>query len=179
MNVIDIVLVIIALLAFISGWRKGLISAVGGVIALVAGLAAARRYAPDLAVTLGGYWTEMDNKVVYIIAFAIVFVGADLLVSLLAWLVEKLVKTLLSGWVNRLFGAVLSVLIAAFIMSIVLNIYEFADKKHLLIPEKVIRSSALYKPVLDMAPTFIPELKSLYEDNFSIEKAVGGRKQQI
>ncbi len=182
MNVIDIVLIVIALLAFISGWRKGLISAIGGILALVGGLLLARTYAINLAFYVDKWFAELDDKVIYIIAFALVFVAAYLLVSLLAWLVERIMKTLFLGWANRLAGGVLSVVIAAFIVSIVLNIYELADPEHRLIPEKQIESSTLYCPVLNVLPLVIPQIKFFGEENFDIEnwkveKPLAGQKQ--
>ncbi|MBO7184036.1 MAG: CvpA family protein, partial [Bacteroidales bacterium] len=106
---IDIVLMVVALIAFLVGWRKGLVSAIGGLVALVGAVWTARTYAAHLAEIFAGWWSEMDEKVLYIIAFALVFLVVNLVISLLAHLLESLLKALFLGWVNRLFGALLSV----------------------------------------------------------------------
>lgn len=72
MNIIDIVLLVIALIALIAGWRKGLINAIGGLLALLGGLLLARLYAGDLTPVLHNWWPEMTESVVYIIAFVAV-----------------------------------------------------------------------------------------------------------
>lgn len=184
MNVIDIVLLVVALLAFMVGWRKGLIRGIGGVVALVAGLIVARLYASNLADVFSGWWADMDEKVMYIIAFAVVFLGANILVTLLARLLENIMKALLLGWANRICGAVLSLFVAAFMMSIVLNIYEFADKNHRLLSQEQIDESALYQPILKVLPQVVPELKQFYQESLQEmenlpKKAMAGQQQII
>lgn len=182
MNVIDIVLMVVALIAFLVGWRKGLVSAIGGLVALVGAVWTARTYAAHLAEIFAGWWSEMDEKVLYIIAFALVFLVVNLVISLLAHLLESLLKALFLGWVNRLFGALLSVVIAAFMTSIVLNIYEFADKDHHLISAQQIEDSVLYDRVLSVLPAIVPDLKAFYQENMHElenlpKKALAGQQQ--
>lgn len=182
MNVIDIVLMVVALIAFLVGWRKGLVSAIGGLVALVGAVLTARTYAAHLAAIFAGWWSEMDEKVLYIIAFALLFLAVNLVISLLAHILEGLLKALFLGWLNRLFGSLLSLVVAAFMMSIVLNIYEFADKNHRLISQAIIEDSALYQPVLKVLPTVVPELKAFYQENIQVQeilpqKALAGQEQ--
>lgn len=168
MNIIDIVLLVIALIALIAGWRKGLINAIGGLLALLGGLLLARLYAGDLTPVLHNWWPEMTDSVVYIIAFVAVFIGGNLVISLLAWLVEKIIKALFLGWVNRLCGALMSVLIATFMMSIVLNVINFADPHHKFIPEAQIEESILHGPVISVLPMVVPEIDSLRNGTFEL-----------
>src|SRR2546422_8153011 len=104
--IIDIVFTILILMAVIKGYRRGFIIAVFSIIALMVGLAAAIK----LSTLVAAYIKDSVNvsaKWLPVISFVLVFLLAVLLVKLGATAIEKTIEFAMLGWVNRLAGILL------------------------------------------------------------------------
>ncbi len=80
--ILDIVFAIILLLAFIHGYRKGLIHSIVSLLALVIGIMAAV-YLSELAAIYIDKWFNISSKYLPLISFMVVFIGIYLLFRLL------------------------------------------------------------------------------------------------
>lgn len=158
MNVIDIVAVIFAVIALIDGCRKGLVRSIGNLVALIGSILLARKCSYMLGPWLGNLLDKADPKVIQVLSFVIVMMIAYVLLSIIVKMLDKAVSAIFLGWLNRLLGGVLSFLISFFVLSILLNVYEAVDKKHVLIDEQTIGNSICYDTVLHFAPTLWPML---------------------
>ncbi len=115
MNWFDVVLLIVILVSFVSGWRTGLARVVVHLIATVLGLVAgfwcyglvAQKIAPYVANRLA------DN----IIGFSIIFIGVMLLGSLVGYLIARLFSLIGLGWMDHLLGGVAGLFRGAFIVA--------------------------------------------------------------
>ncbi|MFT3825918.1 MAG: CvpA family protein [Chitinophagaceae bacterium] len=133
---IDIIFVILMIVAFVKGWRKGLIVALFSVIAFVVGIAAAMK----LSVVVADYLkdsVQVSARWLPFLSFIIVFVAVVLLIRWGASLIEAAVDITLLGWANRLAGAVLYLLLYSIGFSIVLF---FVQKVHMVQEETTARS---------------------------------------
>jgi membrane protein required for colicin V production len=136
MNWIDIVILCFILLMLILGIKKGLIIGLASFVALVLGIFAAVHLTNwvDKLLTdhLGwsGHWLP-------VISFAVIFLIVVIAVMLLAKGLEKLLKLVGIGFLNRLFGGIFGILIAIFILSVIIYIFNHADPG-----EKIIHKSA-------------------------------------
>ena len=158
MNVIDIVAVIFAVIALIDGCRKGLVRAICNLAALIGSILLARKCSYLVGPWLGSLLDKADPKVIQVLSFVVVMIAAYVLLCIIVKLIDKAVKEVFLGWLNRLLGGVLSFLISFFVLSILLNVYEAVDKKHALIDEQTIENSICYDTVLHFAPTLWPML---------------------
>ena len=152
-------------IAIFKGVRKGFIIAFFSVIAFIIGLAAALKLSATIAtylqnsVTISGKWLPF-------LSFAIVFLVVVLLVNIGGKLLQKTFEMAMLGWLNRLGGIILYVLLYLIIFSIFLF---YADKVHLF-PETAIQSSKTYPYILPWAPKVMDQLGKyipIFKDMFT------------
>jgi membrane protein required for colicin V production len=74
-------------------------------------------------------------------------------------MVEKLLKAVALGFVNRLLGIVFGVAKIAFIISVILVLVNKANRKYNFLPEEEVEKSILYEPLSDFAPMIFPYLQ--------------------
>ncbi|MBS1566346.1 MAG: CvpA family protein [Bacteroidetes bacterium] len=130
---IDLVFVVLLVLAVIKGYTKGFIIAIFSLLALVAGLAAAMKCSTAVAAWLSSS-VHAGARWLPFIAFLLVFLGVALLVRLGAKAIEKMVELAMLGWVNRLAGIVLYLLLYMIVLSVVLF---YAEKIHLIAAQTI------------------------------------------
>lgn len=155
MNYIDIVLGILLLFAAINGFRKGLIAELAGLAALVLGIWGAIEFSDitsEFIIENFDWQTEHLN----IISFAITFVVIVILVHIVGNVVNKLVETVMLGFVNKLAGLVFGILKSAMILSIILVLFDKIDEEVEILSGKVKSESRLYEPIRNFAPSIFP-----------------------
>lgn len=138
--IIDILVAILIIIALVKGYRNGFIVAVFSVIALLVGLAAAIK----LSALVAEYLKDSVNisvKWLPALAFALVFLGAVLLVRLGAGAIQKTMELVMLGWLNRLAGILLYTLLYLVIFSVILF---YAEKMHLLTELTILDSKAYH-----------------------------------
>ena len=110
MITVDIVFIVLLLLFFIAGWRKGLVVAFGQLLGAIIGFAIARSASAWLANILS-QWIHVSSGWLHIIAFVIIFMIVDRLFGLVIGLINKLVKILsiipFLSTINGLLGGIL------------------------------------------------------------------------
>ncbi|HPJ78214.1 MAG TPA: CvpA family protein [Prolixibacteraceae bacterium] len=157
MNYLDIVLAILLLLSAINGFVKGFVEELAGLAGLILGIWAALRFSDRVAQFLFDqfHWTfdHLD-----IIAFVITFILVIILVSLIGSWVNKMVKAVALGFLNRLAGLAFGVIKGALILSIFLVIFHKFDQDVHIINQNVKASSRLFNPLKNFAPGVFPFL---------------------
>lgn len=158
MNVLDIIFLVPMLYALYRGFKKGLIHMISSLLALVLGIVGAIKFRPVFASALDSVFS-ISPEYVNVIAFAVAFVSIVIVVHLVAFLVEKLVKAVALSFVNRVLGMAFGLLVTAFVLSMILwPINEVNKEKQIIKPERI-EKSLLYKPLSAFAPAIFPYLK--------------------
>ena len=157
MNYIDLILLIFLLWSAYRGFKNGLIIEVASLAALILGIFGAIKFSYMTSDFLVEKF-EMTTKYLPLISFAITFVVIVIVVHLLAKAMDKLVKAVALGFINRLFGVLFGVVKTAFILSIVLVILNTIDRKAQFLPEDKIEESFLYNPISAFAPLIFRDL---------------------
>ena len=126
---VESIFVAILLYAAYKGFSKGIVIQAASLVALILGIYCAIKFS---GVTATFLIEKLDLQTQYIslIAFAVTFVGIVILVHLVARIIDKFIKAIALGFVNRAFGGFFAVLKTAFIISIVLVIVNNANKKY-------------------------------------------------
>ena len=161
LNYFDIVISIFLLWSAYRGISKGLLIMAASLAALVLGVWGAIRFSGLTADFLVQQF-EWSTRYLSLIAFAVTFIGIVILVHLLARAMDKLVKAIALGFVNRLAGMLFGILKTALIISIVLVIINSIERRIPFIPEEHKENSLLYQPLSKLAPAIFPYLK--FED---------------
>jgi membrane protein required for colicin V production len=144
-NWIDIILGILILWSLIKGFRKGFIIELASLLALILGIYGAIKFADITA----GYLTanvDLPKDYTPLIAFALTFVVIVIGVHFIARLVQKLVKMVSLGFLNRLGGAIFSGIKTVLILSFILFFVDSIDQTLKIIPKEKKDNSILYYP---------------------------------
>ena len=158
MNFLDIIFIIPLLFALYRGFKKGLIHMIASLAALLLGIIGAIKLRPVFAALLDSVFNIAPDHL-NVIAFAVAFVTIVLVVHLVAFLVDKVIKAVALNSVNRLLGMAFGVLVTAFVISMILwPINEVNQEKQIIKPEHI-EESLLYKPLSAFAPAVFPYLK--------------------
>jgi membrane protein required for colicin V production len=144
---IDVVYFILIITAIYKGFTKGVIMAVFSVAGLIIGMAAALKLSAITAVYLQQS-TNVGAKWLPVLAFAIVFIGAVLLVRLGAALLQKTIEMAMLGWANKLAGIMLYIILYTIIFSVIL----FYIQKINVVNETTIQASATYSFIEPWGP---------------------------
>ncbi len=164
MNYIDIVLGILLILSAIGGFRKGLIVELASLAALILGIWGAIKFSyvtsEFLVENFDWKWDHLN-----IASFIITFVVIVILVHIVGNVVNKLVETVMLGFINRLAGLVFGILRAALFLSIVLVIFDKIDEDVNILSKKAKSESQMYVPIRNFAPTIFPFLDFWDENN--------------
>lgn len=152
MNWLDVVIIVVIVISIFSGLKAGLIKVLFGLVGIVVGVVLAGHFSNSLASKL----TFINNPDwAKIAAFAIILVAVMLVSAILAAILSKLISLVLLGWVNRLGGAILGLVVGALFISAILAIWV----KYLGIGDAV-SGSALARFLLDKFPVVLKLLPS-------------------
>jgi membrane protein required for colicin V production len=154
MNWLDIVILVILGISVFSGLKVGLIKVLFTVVGIIVGIVLAGRFSDSFA----GLLTFIDPKWAKIAAFAIILVAVLIISGILAAILSKLISLVLLGWVNRLGGAVLGLVVGALFISAILAIWV----KYLGIGDAV-SGSALANFLLDKFPIVLGLLPAEFD----------------
>ena len=162
---IDFIAIGLVVLAIIKGFRNGLVVAVFSLLAFVIGLAAALKLSAVVAEYLGTS-TNISQRWLPILAFAIVFFVVVLLVRLGAKAIEGALRMAMLGWLNKLGGVMFYLLLYFLIFSIILF---YATQLHIIKMETA-QVSATYPIVYPIAPVVMDTLGNIipfFKDMFA------------
>jgi len=176
--ILDIVFAVIIILAIIKGYRRGLIVGLFSLIAIVIGLAAAIKLSAVVADYLGKA-VKISDRWLPIISFAVVFLIVVLLIRLGANAIQKLTETVMLGWVNRLGGIILYIIIYTTILSVLI----FYGEQLKVIKPETKDKSVTYSFIQPWGPrainaigTAVPIFKNMFAD---LEDFFGGVSEKI
>jgi len=163
MNYIDIIIVILLILAAISGATKGFVYEFASLFGLIAGVWGAIKFSGATRDFLQ-YRLDFNHNYVQIIAFILTFIIITILVHIVAKAIEKAMESVSLGVVNRIFGCIFAVFKSAFILGILFLLIQRIDESIPFVPEKAIQESSLYNPLRNVAVYSFPFLKGIYDD---------------
>jgi membrane protein required for colicin V production len=164
--IIDVIVFILVVLALFRGWKNGLLLAVFSFLGFLLGLAAALKLSASVADYLGRA-TNIGQRWLPVIAFALVLLVVILLVRLGVKALEGLLSLVMLGWLNRLGGIIFYLLLYLFIFSILLF---YAVQLHFIKPETT-SASVTYPFLASLAPGLLsglayamPFLKNVFSE---------------
>jgi len=164
--IIDGIIGVSLALAFIRGWKKGILWAVASFAAVILGSLVSLKLAHRFSLLIQEQ-NIIDSRYTLVLSYILLFLLVMYGLRFLIKMVEKLMQSLLLGWVNRLAGGLLYILFSAFMLS---SIFWLTNEAGVLTQEAK-EESQLYAIVEPLAPQGIelggevlPFLKDLYQD---------------
>lgn len=131
---------------------------IASLAALLLGIFGAIKLRPVFASFLDSVFNISPDHM-NVIAFAVAFVTIVLVIHLIAFLVDKLVKAVALNFLNRLLGMAFGLLVTSFVISMILWPINQVNAEKQIIKPKHIEGSLLYKPLSEFAPAVFPYLK--------------------
>lgn len=144
---IDLLFLLFVGISFYWGYQKGIIYSVFSLLAYFVGIVAAIKFS-SIAVKLVHGALNTSHKTTAIIAFLLVFILVVVLVRLIAWGLEQVLKTFSLTLVNKVAGGAIHALIGLFVFCL---FAWFLDKWKAL-PADQKHDSHSYKYVASLAP---------------------------
>lgn len=164
--IIDLITVILIVLAVWKGYSRGFILALFSCLAIFIGLAAAVK----LSVLMSGWLhhnTNISAQWLPLISFGLVMIIVILLVRLVAKLLQASIELVMLGWLNRLAGVLLFIVIYLMVYSILL----FYITQMGIIKDETINASVSYPFIepfgpkaVDFLGSVIPVFKNMFEE---------------
>jgi membrane protein required for colicin V production len=164
MNYVDIVLGILLILSAIGGFSKGFVEELAGLVALILGIWAAIHFSDIVGQFLTNTF-HITYKHLNIVAFIVTFILVVILVHIIGSVVNKMVKAISLGFLNRLAGLAFGSVKGALILSVLLVVFDKIDKDVHIISAETKAESKLYTPIRNFAPGVFPFLDFWKEQN--------------
>lgn len=171
--ILDILFVGVVIIAIFRGLHKGFVIGLFSLLSVIVGLAAALKLSAYVSRELAGH-TQMGVRWLPVLSFLLVFLGVVLLVAFAARLLKKILDLAMLGWLDRLGGALLYLVMYFLVFSVLLF---YAEKLVLISPETIAGSHCYnfvqpFGPkVIDSLGKFIPFFKNMFAD---LEKFFAG-----
>ncbi len=169
MGIFDIIIAVILGFGFIRGIMKGLFVEVASLVALIAGVYGAIHFSFHIGNILVDK-VAWEEQYITLVSFVITFGIIVLAISLLGKLFTKIADFAYLGWINKVLGGVFGVLKLAFILSVVLIVFDKFNNAIPFVNETEKEKSILYEPVKNLVPMIFPRLIKVYENNKIGEK---------
>ncbi|MCQ2119011.1 MAG: CvpA family protein [Bacteroidales bacterium] len=164
MNFVDIAILVCCVPALIHGISKGFIKQAIALLSLVLGAWLAFKFSEPVGDLLQNY-IEIPGTVIHIIAFALIMVLVTVVLKLLGNILEKTVKFVMLGWLDKLLGVVFAFIKVTLIIGLLAIMIDSVRETFQIENWKVFDESLLYQPLKDIADTVFPYLKQLIFKN--------------
>ena len=116
MNYFDVLVFIILIYGLLSGFFKGFIVEIAGVVALILGILGSFKFSNVLGDTIEVF-IDWDSKTIQIVSFILLFIFIIYSISLLAKMITKTLNLIALGWLNRILGGFFGILKWAVVLS--------------------------------------------------------------
>lgn len=163
MNTLDVILGGILIIAFVLGFRKGLLASLLSFLRFFIAGYIGIYYAADLKPYM--HWIGEQEEFTYqIIAFILCFLAVSIALWFLSKFLTQFIEFLTLGVVNRLLGGVFNILKYALLLSFMLFAINNIDIDKTWITQHTSDTSRLHEPIGSIAPSLIPMLSDLIQD---------------
>ncbi len=169
MNWFDLTVGILLLIAFINGYRKGLIMQLVGLATIILSAIFGGRVAQIILPEI----TRMINlspEIAKVLSFVLAFAAIAIVLSLIGRLLQRFIDVVLLSFINRLLGAVIASGTMMVFLSIILNLVLMLDKNEQVINKKVKEESIFFERIEAVVPAIVPYLEPQLWDEIIPEK---------
>lgn len=158
MNYIDLILALPFIWGIYRGFTKGLVYEAATLVALIVGIYGSFKFS---WFTTGILVNNLGLTGQYLpwISFAITFIIIVLIIHLIARVFTSLLKAVALGFINSFLGIIFGVIKVAFILSILLVVFDPIDMDKNYLSEESKSKSVLYNPIKNFTPSLFPNLR--------------------
>lgn len=158
MNNLDIILIIALFIGFAVGYFKGLISQLTFGAGIIIGLLQAIFFYPSAAQKIAEA-TEWNDILCKVLAFTGIIIAVVLIFKIIGWLLSTLLKALFLGFIDKILGALFSMVIAALLVVGATNAISSLMPDVEMFSKTTQQQTVLYKHVQSTTFAVIGEIK--------------------
>lgn len=166
MNYLDIIILIPLIIGSWRGYKKGFVIELFTLLALLVGIYCGIHFSDYMSDILNES-IGITSKYLPAISFTLTFLLVGAMVFFGGKMIEKALKLVALGMLNKIAGLVFGLVKFLFIMSAIIVILESYDEKGNFIPDEIKEGSILYSPIKNTSLNTIPALR--YSKLFSQE----------
>lgn len=162
--ILDIIVFLLIVFAFYTGFTKGIIHSVMGFFAMIMGFIIAMNFSTFFSVWLNKQM-DIPEIIMPILSFILIVIMTILAFKFVAYLSEKVLKTIKLNFLNKFAGATLWTIISILLSSVLL----FFISKTGLLSDNLTSESHAYKhllslgsPTIHLFESFIPYFKESF-----------------
>ena len=108
---LDLVIVVFCAFLVAKGIWKGFVKEIAGIVAVIGGVAVSFLFHAQVQPYMAAF---VGERYVQLVSYVIVFLGFYLVVMLLGKLLDKILRSIMLGGVNRILGALFGLIKACF-----------------------------------------------------------------
>ena len=176
MSFIDIVFTALLGYALYNGLKNGLFVEIASFGSLVIGIFVAIKFSHIVRFSIEDL-IKTNPKYIEIIAFAITFLLVVVGIHLLAKVFTSILSLAYLGWLNKLGGAVFSLLKTILMLSVVISLFQKININYILVKEETLNNSIFYNPIQEVSKFMYPSLEKWYEEFKEKAKSEDDKKQ--
>ncbi|MFI3262763.1 MAG: CvpA family protein [Rikenellaceae bacterium] len=151
MNIFDIIFAIIGAIAIWTGYRKGLIVELCGIIGVILGIYISYNYHDVIFEKL-----NITNETTKLISYGLIVIAVLIIVYIIAKTLSKLLDLTGLGFINYFLGAVVSIIKYALVTSIFLSIFDSLNSNFKWVNRSTIDKSICYSRILNISEEIFP-----------------------
>lgn len=151
MNWLDIVIIIILIIAAVSGYRKGMISQAFGIAGLLLGIYLGYRFSSLLS-----GWFGLSGGYANLLSFIVILVSVIVIAWLFGLFAKKVFRMTGFGLLDDLGGLVLGVIKIGLILALLLNLFIRFNREAELVKPEVFTRSIMCRPLQRLADAVFP-----------------------
>ena len=164
MSFIDIVFTALLGYALYNGLKNGLFVEIASFGSLIIGIFVAIKFSHIIRLALEDS-IKVNPKYIEIIAFAITFLLVVVVgIHLLAKFFTSILSLAYLGWLNKLGGAVFSLLKTILMLSVVISLFQKININHIIVKEETLNNSIFYNPIQEVSKFMYPSLEKWYDE---------------
>ena len=163
MGFIDIVFTALLGYALYNGLKNGFFVELASFGSLVIGIFVAIKFSSFVRFFLEDT-IKTNPKYIEIMAFAITFLLVVIGIHLLAKFFTGVASFASLGWLNKLGGAVFSLLKTILMLSVVISLFQKININNMLVKQETLDNSVFYHPIQEVSKAMYPTLEEWYEE---------------
>ncbi|MCQ2960448.1 MAG: CvpA family protein [Bacteroidales bacterium] len=154
MNFLDIIVIIPVLWGAFKGFKNGLISEGGTIVALILGIWASLTFSESIALKIQEY-TSIEPAYQQITAFGCIFLFVIIACFIITRVILRFCKAINILWLDKLLGITFGMSKYLIILSFLFYLGNTMIKNYATKPIELVENSVLFKPMAEIAESFI------------------------
>jgi membrane protein required for colicin V production len=163
MSFLDIVLAAFLGYAIYKGIKNGLFVEFASFVSLIVGIYMALKFSYVIRSFIASIFS-WSPRTIQFASFVITLVLIVIAINLLGKFFTKIFSFAYLGWLNKLGGAVFSVLKISVLLGVVLSLVLKANYKEVLISKETQDNSYFFNPILKTSEVLLPVLTEWFKD---------------